>query len=131
MLEARRQELLDEVQEKMRDVRMAHSSGKTNAVLDSGETSEVDIRDDIEFALIQMKAETLSKIDEALVRLQEGAYGFCDHCGREIAQKRLQAMPFAVRCRECEDARETAAREERLFARRQQGVLSRLSDAPA
>jgi len=33
------------------------------AVLDRGENSEVDIQGDIEFPLIQMKAETLNKID--------------------------------------------------------------------
>src|ERR1022692_2693853 len=70
ILEDRRREILTEVQEKMRDVR-ADASGEGQGVLDAAETSEADIQDDIEFALIQMKTETLHKIEEALIRLEE------------------------------------------------------------
>jgi DnaK suppressor protein len=120
MLEDRKREILSEVQEKIRDVRTESSSGKMNEVLDSGESSEADIQEDIEFALIQMKAETLSKINEALARLEEGAYGNCFECGEEIAERRLRALPFAVRCKDCEEAREIAAKRERMLAQRQQ-----------
>jgi DnaK suppressor protein len=122
MLEDRKREVLAEVQEKIRDVRSENSFGKMNEVLDSGESSEADIQEDIEFALIQMKAETLSKINEALARLEEGAYGYCFECGQEISQQRLRALPFAVRCRDCEEAREVAARRERIMAQRQQSA---------
>ncbi len=123
MLEARKREILNEVQEKIRDVRTENSYGKMNEVLDAGESSEADIQEDIEFALIQMKAETLSKINEALARLEEGAYGYCFECGEEISQPRLHALPFAVRCKDCEEARENAARRERLLAQRQNSSL--------
>jgi DnaK suppressor protein len=119
MLESRRREVLDQVQDKIRDVRAVNSYGKMNEVLDSVESSEADIQEDIEFALIQMKAETLSKINEALSRLEEGAYGNCFECGEEISGQRLRALPFAVRCKDCEEAREVAARRERLLAQRQ------------
>jgi len=118
MLEGRKREIMTEVQEKIRDVRIENHSGKLAHVLDSGESSEADIQEDIEFALIQMKAETLSKIDEALGRLEEGAYGNCFECGSQISEQRLRALPFAVRCKDCEEARETAARRERLMAQR-------------
>jgi DnaK suppressor protein len=120
MLDDRKREILSEVQEKIRDVRSESSTGKMNEVLDSGESSEADIQEDIEFALIQMKAETLSKINEALARLEEGAYGNCFECGEPIAERRLRALPFAVRCKDCEEAREIAAKRERLLAQRQQ-----------
>ena len=107
MLEERRRELMTAVQHKMRDVRA--EGGNDRDVLDQGESSEVDIQEDIEFALIQMKAETLNKINEALSRLEEGVYGNCFECGEEIAEARLRALPFAVRCKDCEEARETAA----------------------
>ncbi|MCK7478270.1 MAG: TraR/DksA C4-type zinc finger protein [Candidatus Moduliflexus flocculans] len=45
-----------------------------------------------------MKAETLNKVNEALVAPRRGAYGNCFECGDEIAQQRLRALPFAVRC---------------------------------
>lgn len=117
MLEERQREILSEVQGKIRDVR-ADGAEKPHDVQDPGETSEVDIQEDIEFALIQMKAETLNKINEALSRLEDGSYGHCFECGEEIAQPRLRALPFAVRCKDCEEAREMAQQRERIQARR-------------
>ncbi len=117
MLIERQREILSEVRGRMRDVR-AERSEKDHAVLDPGETSEVSIQEDIEFALIQMKAETLNKIDDVLSRLEEGTYGHCFECGEEIAQARLRALPFAVRCKNCEEAREMAQQRARIHARR-------------
>ena len=116
MLEDRRRELLNEVQGRIRDVRL--EGNKDRDVLDQGESSEVDIQEDIELALIQMKAETLNKINEALNRLEDGRYGMCFECGDEIAEARLRALPFAVRCKDCEEAREIAAQRERTLAQR-------------
>ena len=102
--------------ENIRDVRA--DGNKDRDVLDQGESSEVDIQEDIEFALIQMKSETLNKINEALTRLEQGDYGNCFDCGAEIAEKRLRALPFAVRCKDCEEAREVAEQRERQLAAR-------------
>jgi DnaK suppressor protein len=119
MLEARRHEIRAEVKGKMRDVREEASWGaKQSDVLDAGESSEADIQDEIEFALIQMKSETLNRIDDALSRLDHGTYGNCFECGEEIAEKRLRALPFAVRCKDCEEAREVAEQRERQMASR-------------
>ena len=116
MLEDRRRQLMSDVQGRIRDVR---GEGTTDReVIDQGESSEVDIQDDIEFALIQMKSETLNKVNEALRRLDEGTYGNCFECGDEVAEARLRALPFAVRCKDCEEARETAEQRERMLAQR-------------
>jgi len=116
MLEERRRELLSAVQGKIRDVRA--EGGNDRDVLDQGESSEVDIQEDIEFALIQMKSETLNKINEALHRLDDGTYGNCFECGEEIAHPRLRALPFAVRCKDCEETRENTEQRERALARK-------------
>jgi DnaK suppressor protein len=120
MLNERRRQIHAEVQGKMRNVREEGTwGGKQNEVLDAVESSEADIQDEIEFALIQMKSETLNKIDDALARQDQGDYGNCFDCGEEIAEKRLRALPFAVRCKDCEEAREVAQQRERqLTARR-------------
>ena len=118
MLAERRREIQAEVQGKMRDVRTAGEVGKLNEVFDAVESSEADIQEDIELALIQMKSETLNKINDALGRLEQGDYGYCFDCGEEIAEKRLRALPFAVRCKECEEAREVAEQRERQMAAR-------------
>ena len=121
ILEERRREIMSEVQGRMRDVRAEGTGDPGQGVLDAAESSELDIQDEIEFALIQMKAETLHKIDEALRRLEEGTYGYCFECGEEISEKRLRALPFAVRCKDCEEAREVAAQRERVLSRRVTG----------
>ena len=120
MLDGRRRELQAEVQGKMRVVREEGTwGGKLNEVLDAVESSEADIQEEIEFALIQMKSETLNKINDAVGRLEQGDYGYCFDCGEEIAEKRLRALPFAVRCKDCEEAREVAEQKQRqLVARR-------------
>ena len=121
ILEERRREILNEVQEKMRDVRAEGASGDGQGVLDAAEASEADIQDDIEFALIQMKSETLHKINEALARLDEGTFGYCFECGDEISERRLRALPFAVRCKDCEEEREVAEERERAITHRRSG----------
>jgi len=121
ILEERRREILSEVQEKIRDVRTEGALGEAQGVLDAAETSEADIQDDIEFALIQMKSETLHKIVEALGRLDEGTFGYCFECGDEISERRLRALPFAVRCKDCEEAREIAEQRQRQLSQRRAG----------
>jgi len=123
ILEERRREIMSEVHEKIRDVRAEGANNPTTGVLDAAETSEADIQDDIEFALIQMKAETLNKIEEALRRLEEGTFGYCFECGDEISERRLRALPFALRCKDCEEAREVAQQRERMAQRRGSSAL--------
>jgi RNA polymerase-binding transcription factor len=100
----RRREVQDDVQNRIRGGRADQSHG----VGDQVDVSDAHIQDDIDFALLQMRAETLSRISEALVRLEAGQYGTCLSCGSEIAQRRLRALPFAVRCQGCEEKRERA-----------------------
>jgi DnaK suppressor protein len=119
MLEDRRRELHAEVQGKMRGVREEGTwGGKLNEVLDAVESSEADIQEEIEFSLIQMKSETLNKVNDALTRLEQGNYGGCIECGEEIAEKRLRALPFAVRCKDCEEAREVSEERQRQMTQR-------------
>jgi DnaK suppressor protein len=41
---------------------------------------------------------TLADVERALTKLEEGSYGTCDVCGEPIAEERLEALPWAVRC---------------------------------
>jgi DnaK suppressor protein len=111
MLEDRRCELAHRIQGKIRDAR---TDTRERRMPHQGEGFELDIQEDIEFALIQIKAETLNMIDAALDRLQEGTYGNCFECGDEIAKARLRALPFAVRCTHCEEHRETVEQMSKL-----------------
>ena len=118
ILEGRRLEIIAEVKDKMRDVRSEGAVVPRQGVRDEVESSEADIQDDIEFAVLQMKTETLNKVGEALLGLDIGTYGYCDECGEEVSEQRLRALPFAVRCKNCEEAREGARDRERLVGDR-------------
>jgi len=123
MLEDRRREILSEVQSRIKDVRNEGQGGLTAGVVDAEETSVADIQEDIELALIQMKAETLARINEALGRLEENTYGRCNECAQEISPQRLRALPFAIRCKDCEEARERAMAREKAMTSRRSSVM--------
>jgi DnaK suppressor protein len=48
----------------------------------------------------------LHLIQEALQRMQDGEYGTCVACGGEMQQKRLEAVPWARHCIECQEKQE-------------------------
>jgi DnaK suppressor protein len=111
MLEQRRDEIQAEVEERMRKLRSEGAASPTRQT--EPDSSEPDFQEDIELHLIQMKSEIVSKISKALERLHDGDYGTCVTCDEPIAEKRLRAMPFAVRCTTCQETHESAERRER------------------
>ena len=59
--------------------------------------------------LISMSAndrKLLTLIDEALERVEGGEYGECVNCGEPVAEKRLDAVPWARYCLKCQDLQE-------------------------
>jgi DnaK suppressor protein len=116
-----RQMLIDRRREMLVDVQSRIHLGRTdrpNEVRDDLEVSDADIQGDIELALLQMRAETVTRIDEALAGLDAGQYGSCVECEGEIPERRLRALPFAVRCQACEERREEEQEHARQLAQR-------------
>jgi RNA polymerase-binding protein DksA len=48
----------------------------------------------------------LHKVDQALYRIEKGAYGLCIQCQRKIDKKRMSAIPYAELCIECQVSQE-------------------------
>jgi len=69
------------------------------ATVESGRSFELRIRD--------RERKLLSKIEEAIGRLDEGEYGVCEGCGEEIGIKRLEARPVTTYCIDCKTLQET------------------------
>lgn len=46
----------------------------------------------------------LEQVNAALTRLDEGTYGLCQRCGKPIDTRRLEALPYALYDRDCQDA---------------------------
>lgn len=51
------------------------------------------------------------KIEQALERIDDGSYGYCEETGEEIGLKRLEARPVATLCLEAQERRELAERQ--------------------
>ncbi len=45
--------------------------------------------------------EQLEEVNAALEKIEEGTYGICDSCGKQITKKRLGVLPWATLCKEC------------------------------
>jgi DnaK suppressor protein len=118
ILHDRRQQIQNDVQNRMRDSR----AERGHEVVDDVENSGAGIQEGIELSLIQMKAQTLGAVDEALVKVEAGTYGYCVECTEEITEQRLRALPFAVRCTTCEQKREQRAANSRRMNERGAGA---------
>lgn len=79
-----------------------HSGGDVvDAALDSAQ-------DELCSQLAEVESRELTQIDSALDRMREGRYGVCDDCNKPIPLARLQALPYATSCIQCQ--RETERR---------------------
>ena len=126
ILEDRRQRLQRSLSARLDEIR-AHGDGKVVEGLDAADASAADLDQAFGVALVEMASEALCRVDQALSRLEQGEYGVCTDCDTPIAGKRLQALPFALRCRACEELRESSAQAYRSSVR---SLRSRWADEP-
>ncbi len=114
LLAKERAETLARVKELMRE--QARNGGQPPAdEMDVARSlSEVDTH----AALFDRARERLSAIDAAIARLGAGVYGTCARCGDEIPLARLQVIPFAQFCVDCQN-------EANIEARTGQGGLAK------
>jgi len=65
-------------------------------------------QDEISSKLAEVESRELSNIEVALERMRSGSYGLCDVCNGKIPLARLNALPYATCCIECQRATENA-----------------------
>ena len=56
---------------------------------------------ELDYTLEESGEHVLAEIDAALRRIEEGTYGRCENCGREIGEERLEAIPYTRLCIDC------------------------------
>ena len=61
-----------------------------------------DVSQEIEYRLSERESQAIADIDQALLRIEEGTYGVCARCGKEIPERRLEAMPTARYDADCQ-----------------------------
>ena len=65
------------------------------------ETAAVTLDREIDLTLEENARSTIAQIDRALQKIENGTYGYCDKCGKEIGEERLIVAPFASLCIDC------------------------------
>jgi DnaK suppressor protein len=56
---------------------------------------------DVAFTLLENEEQTIEEINLALTRIEQGSFGRCEGCHKEIPRDRLQALPYARFCVGC------------------------------
>jgi DnaK suppressor protein len=93
-LEARQEELLGSMRRLGEDARESGIEGVEDPI-DYVESSE---NKALNFRVNTISSDELKQVQSALHRIEDGTYGKCVDCGREISDARLQAVPWALYC---------------------------------
>lgn len=79
----------------LKELREAQGGDVVDFALDSAQ-------DEISSQLAEVESRELAQIEAALERMREGRYGVCDGCDKPIPLARLQALPYAISCIDCQ-----------------------------
>jgi DnaK suppressor protein len=113
MLLERRTVLTREIDDLLQRHRTDQLIQREQSVSDSGDKSLQDSTGEQQISILEVRNRMRNQLDEALRRLNEGTYGVCEDCGRQVSPERLKAVPFARRCVECQQKAETIERIEK------------------
>ena len=108
-LSGQKQQILQQLDEEIRE-------GKESELDEGMDTYDLasEERDrEINLILSDRDRDKLQAIENALDRIEEGEYGICQDCEEDIAQARLEALPFTRLCVACQEEREKEARFQR------------------
>jgi DnaK suppressor protein len=62
---------------------------------------------DLNIHMKERDSKLIAKIKDALERIKDGTYGFCEECGEKISDQRLKARPVTTVCIACKKKQET------------------------
>lgn len=101
-LEAQRDEIINMYKQDLRAGQESADDG-TEDIVDRANNH---YNRELMFSLSDTERNTLLQIENALRRMDEGTYGRCANCGRDIALPRLEALPWARFCVDCQELAE-------------------------
>jgi DnaK suppressor protein len=87
----------------LKELRSQSSADVVDAALDSAQ-------DEISSQLAEVESRELAYIENALEQMRIGNYGHCEHCSANIPMARLQALPYATLCIQCQREAEKSGR---------------------
>ena len=106
LLNAWKLELMEEV-----DRTMLHMKDDAANFPDPSDRATQESDFGLELRTRDRERKLLKKIESALLRIEEGTYGYCEETGDEIGLRRLEARPVATLCLEAQERRELAERQ--------------------
>ncbi len=98
MLEARRDQIIKNINGSAKELDDLHRS---HEVMDEGDFASVSADNMVNEEILSAQQRELREIDEALAKIQQGAYGICEMCEEPIGMQRLKVKPFAKFCITC------------------------------
>lgn len=107
--------LLEEKQRVMNNSRKNLDDIKVDAddLMDETDLAATEVSQTLAFKLRDRERLLLSKIDQALAKIDEGTFGVCEDCEEPIEPKRLEARPVSSLCIACKEREE---HREKVFA---------------
>ena len=106
MLLGKRQEIMREIEGNLGQSLTEDQQRRLESARDVGDQALMDLDRELGISLMEMRNRKRQAIDEARTRLSEGTYGICAECGIEVSEKRLEAVPFAKLCVQCQSRQE-------------------------
>jgi len=100
MLWERRQNILDKMETNLDTPEGISIKGDTVDIAQEVNEHELSLH------LAEVESRELDRINMTLEKLASGTYGICESCGNQIAPARLKALPFAVKCIQCQEMAE-------------------------
>jgi len=77
------------------------SGGLSDLPVHPADLGTEDYEVEVELGLLENEGQILTEIDDALARIDQGTYGICENCHREISRERLEAVPYTRYCIQC------------------------------
>jgi DnaK suppressor protein len=93
-----REELVEESRETIN-----HLQSEVRDVGDEAERATRETENSLELRTRDRYRKLIRKIDKALIRIEEGEYGYCEETGEEIGLDRLEARPIATLCLDAQE----------------------------
>lgn len=102
MLDEKRLEVLGEIGSELGENIDENARFRRRNISDILDKAKLSMDLELNYQVLHQKNERLKLIEESLVKLENGKYGYCSDCGDPIDENRLEVIPFALNCIECQ-----------------------------
>lgn len=109
-LEDEQQRLVSEIEEMEREgaENVSDATGENNYRDHMADQGTATFSRELDMGLVGNSKHLLEQVEKALVRMDEGEYGTCERCGKDVSVSRLEAVPSAELCIACKEWEEAS-----------------------